>query len=136
MYLKGLPGLYDSLSGLILPALLLMPLYGLKMLGAGDIKLFCSIGSIVGVSLVVYIMIFSFLSGGIIAVIVMIARKNFKKRMIYILNYFKSCVLTGSILSYPDFSEGHNDFRFKFSYAVSLGTILCFILIRSLNLKC
>ncbi|NTV91012.1 MAG: hypothetical protein HGA22_11745, partial [Clostridiales bacterium] len=32
----------------ILPLVLLFPLYCLKMLGAGDVKLFCSIGAIMG----------------------------------------------------------------------------------------
>lgn len=131
-YLEGVPGLYNSLSGCILPAMLLMPLYGLKMIGAGDIKLFCAVGSVAGISLVVYIMILSFLSGGIIAVIIMIARKNLKKRFIYLFNFLKSCILSHCIQSYPDFSEGHHDFRFRFSYAVASGAILCFIFINGI----
>lgn len=131
IYQEGISGLYDSLAGCFLPLLLLFPLYSLKMLGAGDIKVFCSIGSIMGIKLGILIIIFSFLSGGILAFIIMIIRKNFKTRMKYIFNFIKSCILTRSIQSYPDFSEGHGDFRFRFSYAIVCGTILCLILMKS-----
>ena len=42
----GFPKLIYSVTGTTVPLILLFILYALKMLGAGDIKLFCAIGAI------------------------------------------------------------------------------------------
>jgi len=44
----GMRGLAYSVTGMVLPVIILLLFYILRMLGAGDIKLFCSIGSILG----------------------------------------------------------------------------------------
>jgi prepilin peptidase CpaA len=42
---------FESLAGIAIPVILLFWLYTLRVLGAGDIKLFCAIGSFVGVEI-------------------------------------------------------------------------------------
>jgi len=48
LVLDGVRGLLDSLLGIIVPFLLLIVLYALRMLGAGDVKLFSAIGAVLG----------------------------------------------------------------------------------------
>jgi len=77
--LDGVRGLLDSLLGIIVPFLLLIVLYALRMLGAGDVKLFSAIGAVLGVRAALWIMAYSFLAGGVIALIILIINRNGKE---------------------------------------------------------
>ncbi len=114
----------DCIFGMLLP-LILFPFYALKMLGAGDVKALCAIGAVVGLESSAMTLIFTFLSGGVIAVIFLIIRSNFINRMKYLFGYLKMCFLTKSIQKY-DFG-GSSEGYFRFSYAITAGTILMFV---------
>ena len=73
----------DSIYGLLIP-LVLFPLYALKMLGAGDVKALCAIGSVLGFKLSVMTMLLTFVSGGVIALGFMhFSPRNFAGLCIY-----------------------------------------------------
>lgn len=99
------------------------------MLGAGDIKLFSAIGSIMGVTFVLNTLIYSFLMGGVISLTLMLTRKNLKPRLLFLFAHIKGCILTQSIQPYPPFSEQSDMSKFKFSYAIACGTIIAFLCI-------
>lgn len=120
----GFRGLGDSLLGSIFPVLLLLVLFAAKMLGAGDIKVFCSIGALMGLHYVMYCMAFSFIAGGAIALFIMLTGRNFIQRFTYFANYIKRCYLTASIMPYGDFSVKDDGTKMRFSYAVVTGTFL------------
>ena len=67
-------GLRYSLLGLGLGLLIYFPLYLLRGMGAGDVKLMAAIGSIVGAANWFGIFIVTALLGGLLAVIVLLAR--------------------------------------------------------------
>jgi prepilin peptidase CpaA len=48
LWLRGLPGLLLAFGGLLLASLIYFPLYLLKGIGAGDVKLMAALGMIVG----------------------------------------------------------------------------------------
>ncbi|MCX7843507.1 MAG: A24 family peptidase [Clostridia bacterium] len=123
----GWSGAVDSVFGVLTPAVLLFVLYGLRMLGAGDIKLFCAIGAIMGLSFALYAMAYSFLAGGVIAVIIIIIKKNGLKRLKYVFNYLKTCILTVSIHPYSDFMDQNDSGKFPFAIAIAFGTFISFI---------
>lgn len=120
-YLNGLDGVFFSLKGMFAPILLLIIFFILRMLGAGDIKFFSAIGSIMGVQFVIFTILYSFLSGGVIALLLMIVRKNGIKRFIYLFKYLKSCFITLSILPYTDFSDKSDEGKFRFAIAIVCG---------------
>ena len=120
---EGYSGLWNSILGITAPFILLILFFALKMLGAGDIKLFCAIGSITGINFILYNLIYSFLCGGIIALIFMIARKNAYERFKYLLSYFKRCILSFKIYPYSDGNK-KDDSHFRFAYAIACGTIV------------
>jgi prepilin peptidase CpaA len=126
--LSGRHGLLDSSLGIFLPVVLLFWLYALKMLGAGDIKLFCASGAIMGLDFVIRSMVFSFLAGGIIALAIMIARRNVKERVRHLASYIKHSFLTMSLKPYNDSINASPSSGFRFSYAVAAGTIICITL--------
>lgn len=122
--ISGLKGFADSAAATILPFVLLFILYVLKMLGAGDIKLFCSIGAIGGTSFVLNTLAYSFLSGGVIALAIMLLRKNAKARALHFTAYVKACFLSCSLLPYTDFVEKSDGAKFRFSFAIACGTLI------------
>jgi len=122
--ISGHNGLTGSLLGAFLPLVLLMALYALKMLGAGDIKLFSAVGAIMGTGFVLYSMAYSFLVGGIISIVLMILRKNAAERFKYLMNYLKSCFLTFSIKPYAVEISKDDSAEFPFACAIALGTII------------
>lgn len=124
--LFGKEGLKDSLLGFVLPIIVLFLFFTLKMLGAGDIKLFSAFGSILGVKGVIDVMLYSFFAGGIIAFILILVRRNGLVRLKYFYRYILACFLTRSILSYGDLDKKDNG-RFRFAYAIMMGLILTLI---------
>lgn len=122
--LNGLGGLVWSLLASIIPAVLLIALFALRMLGAGDIKLFCAIGAIMGMPFVLYAMAYSFLAGGFMALAIMLIRGNFKQRLKHIVLYLKTCFLTRTFIPYTDFGDKKDGSKFHFSLAIAAGCIV------------
>lgn len=120
----GWPAAANALLAALLPLLLLIALYALRMLGAGDIKLFCAVGAIVGAPAILLCMAFSFLAGGVIALAVMAFRGNFGQRSAHLLRYFKTCFLTRSLQPYTDFQDRSDGAKFPFSLTIACGVLL------------
>lgn len=123
LYEKGPYGITGVLQAVILPVLLLFPLFALRMLGAGDIKLFSSIGAIMGTGFTFGAMVSSFLWGGVFALGIMAVRKNGVQRMLYFLSYIKNCLQVGSFLPYTDFADKADGAKLRLSYAIAFGTM-------------
>lgn len=124
----GAKGITESLFGIFLPFVLLILLFILRMLGAGDVKLFCAIGSIVRFRDILYVMAYSFLAGGVIAIIILLLRKNGKERFRHIATYFKYSLLTFKITPYTDFENKEDGGKFRFAYAIASGGIIYIVL--------
>jgi len=67
-------GLLFSLKGLGLAFAVYFPLYLLRGMGAGDVKLMAAVGAIVGPALWLWILFFTAILGGIAAVIVVLSK--------------------------------------------------------------
>lgn len=78
----GRVGILFSLKGIILPIVLLFGFFIFRLLGAADIKLFCMIGSFLGADKVLTVIGFSFLTGGIFAIVKLMVCRNKKERKV------------------------------------------------------
>ena len=112
----------SSLIGMIFP-LVLLPLFAFDMLGAGDIKAFCGLGAIWGIRMSARIIAFSFLAGGVIALVIMLLRGNFVARIRHIFTYLKLCFIAKKPLPYDEERDG----RFRFAYSIAAGTVIALI---------
>lgn len=116
-------GLLDSIFGIGIPILLLLILHQLRMLGAGDIKLFAVIGGWIGHS-IVNVMIYSFVAGGILAAIQMLCHHNLVSRMKFFWNYIQSCLQTRQVIPYESgFDQGNTKNTMHFSIAILVGFV-------------
>lgn len=125
---EGFKGMALSLQGILLPVVCLIVLYMLRMIGAGDIKLFSAIGAIMGAGFTMYSIVYSFILGGVIALLLILARRNGVWRFRYLLVYLKSCFLLMKPIEYADFEDKHYESKFHFSIAAALGTTTAAIL--------
>lgn len=114
--------LFSSLIGLIFP-LLLMPLFIFKMLGAGDIKLFCAIGSIIGYPKIALLILSSVILNGIIALILMLVRKQ---DFSYFFGWLKICILGKKIIPYSNFKIKSKN-MFPYTLGITAAAI-CYVL--------
>lgn len=124
LILGGVSGLLTSLAAAVIPALLLIALFALRMLGAGDIKLFCSIGAIMGIQFILYAMAYSFVAGGVLAIAIMILRGNTGLRLKNIGRYLKAVFYTGKFTPYTDFKDKNDGGKFHFSVAIAAGCLI------------
>jgi len=122
----GVNGSVFSLKGWIVPVLLLIVLYLINVMGAGDIKLFAAIGAIMGVRFAVGTIVFSIYIGGLIAIVLLLVRKRFLSRMSFLLNYLLSVFWTGRLALYCN--RGDTDAKFIFSTAIVPGSLLQLLL--------
>jgi prepilin peptidase CpaA len=81
-YLSGTPGwegLGYSLMGTVVGLALLLPAYAIGGMGAGDVKLMAGIGAWMWVEVTVLSFAVSAVAGGVIAVVMVLARKGWQK---------------------------------------------------------
>ena len=114
-----------TLYGFVLPALLLFPLFRLRMLGAGDIKLLCALGLTLE-DKILPCMAWSFVIGGLFSVLIFLRhRRLFTARLLYLRSYLET--LRDSPGHPPSYRRGGLEKleNFPFTLAV-LGSILLF----------
>jgi prepilin peptidase CpaA len=92
-------------------------LYAFKAIGAGDVKLFGSIGAIMGLEFTLYSMMYSVIYAGLIGLIILLIRKQFLRRMTNLFYYFAGIVV-GRNFSSIHYTSKHAVLTFPFMYAV------------------
>jgi prepilin peptidase CpaA len=74
----GLSALGMSGAGWLVGALLFFPFFALRGMGAGDVKLLAALGAWLGPSQVVWVGIFAAMAGGVLAIVVSLAKGYLK----------------------------------------------------------
>ncbi|BCJ92472.1 hypothetical protein acsn021_00410 [Anaerocolumna cellulosilytica] len=88
VYEHGGTGVIQWVLGIVIPILLLSPLFLLKTLGAGDIKLFSVIGSFYGTAFVLQSILIAMFVAAVMSVIQLLRHKQ----VFYRFNYFKEYI--------------------------------------------
>jgi prepilin peptidase CpaA len=84
----GVEGVLSSVGGCLLGFGLMLMLHVLGAMGAGDVKLFASIGAVVGASLVVPTFLVVALTGGVLAVYTMLRAGSVRQTLLGVLQIF------------------------------------------------
>lgn len=121
-YLGGWAGGQQALLGAAAP-LVLFPVFVLRMLGAGDIKLLMALGAWLGGAAVGALMVYAVLWGGGMALAVTLVRRDGRRRLNKVAVYLKACVLARKLLPYEDFSRLGEGAALPFAPAIFCGLL-------------
>ena len=104
---EGLGVVPEALWAMAVFAGCCVPLYLLRMTGAGDVKLLGMIGFYIGLKRYEHFLVGMLVTGGILAFCKLIRHKRFRKRLQYLWTYMKGVCLTGQLKAYgiPDEKE-------------------------------
>ena len=119
---EGIRGIPGFAAGLILPVLILGGLFYFRMLGPGDIKLFCALGAGMGPETVAKCIVSSFLLGAVISLAILIFCGSFSARIRYLIRYFQTYFRTGEVRPY--YKKGMTLENFHFTVPVFLSVVL------------
>lgn len=118
----GPMGILHFSTGMIIPAILLMPLFRFRMMGAGDIKLLMVLGGIVGFPDILRLMVLSIVAGGIVALVRMIFVTGFRERFLYLFRYVVETGKSNKIAPYR--KPGKRPENFPFAVPVFAATVI------------
>lgn len=121
----GFVGLKNSIIGMTLPIFLLGIFFYVRLIGAGDIKLFCAIGTLLGGEFVMYSMAYTFIFAGIFAFICLARRSEIKSTFHAFYQGLKMCFLTCNPLNFLNRNTKH---IIKLSPAIAMGAFLQILL--------
>lgn len=103
VYGDGMNGLKLFLLGIVIPFAILYPFFLVKLIPAGDIKLFMAIGSLLGYKMSLNILLYSLILGGFYSIILVVSKRKFLEFKKFFL-YLKSCFIGKTFFKY-DSSE-------------------------------
>lgn len=101
----GMEVFLEGLSGMVLPVIILYPVFMIGAIGAGDLKLFAVVGSYLGIKGITISFIFAFILGAIISLVKMLRFHNFKERIYYFFSYMADILMKGKWRLYEE-TEG------------------------------
>ena len=95
-YISGGVGmLLEGLLGMVLPIVVLYPVFVIGGMGAGDLKLFAVVGSYLGIKGITISFVSAFIVGATISLAKMMCFRNFKERIYYFFSYLADLFLKG-----------------------------------------
>jgi prepilin peptidase CpaA len=111
-----------ALAGLALGLLLMLPGHFIGATGAGDVKLFAAIGSLVGPKHIVVAFLYTAIAGGLLAVIVAKRRRRLAETM----ERTAAFVRTGGS-NVGEIERGTANNRFAYAPAIAIGALAALI---------
>ena len=126
-------GMLVSLAGLGTGLVILLPLYLLRALSAGDIKLMAMIGTFVGPADILIIMVYVILAGGLLALAVVLIQGKLSK----LIDNFKLMLflrLAGSPIANLPTTETISQSAGKLPYGVAVAVGTLFYLVADYNI--
>lgn len=125
-------GLASSLGGLALGLAFLMPLYVLRLMGAGDVKLLAMAGAFVGAGQILALTLATLLAGGVLALAV--AARQRKLRQL-VANAGQMAVHTGlnalAGVAAPVPAPAAASGRLPYAVAIAAASVICVLWLRT-----
>ncbi|EFU38806.1 peptidase A24A prepilin type IV [Paenibacillus vortex V453] len=125
--LDGWEGMFFSLKGLGAGFLILLIMYFIGAVGAGDVKLFGGIGAWTGLWFTLHAIMYSVLCAGVVGLIILLWRRETMKRIRKVVGSIAGVFILKSGLPWRNNQEEH--LRFPFMIAVLPGVISTYIVL-------
>lgn len=120
---QGFSGIFTFSAGALFPFLVLIILFRFRMMGAGDIKLFCALGGVMGTGEILKCILFSLFLGAVISVAILISNGCISQRFLYFIRYIDKTVSTGKIIPYRQKGMASPE-NFHFTVPIFLSVVL------------
>ena len=116
-------------QGLLIGLCIMLPLYVMKIMGAGDVKLMAMIGAFLGASDTLYVILFSFIIGGIAAIGFAIANQALTRMLVNIKNISQIFILTATSGFKPEatIEKEQSVGKLPYGICISIGATLYLI---------
>lgn len=125
---KDIDQIFNFFPGIILPPILLFPLFCTGTLGAGDIKLFSLIGCFLPARDTLNCILLSFFCGALFSIPLLLLQRRLISRMRYALSFLLGCLMQRSVGSYyPPGEEGERmkkETSIPFAVPILISTLL------------
>ena len=125
-------GLVFGVSGMALGLALLLPLYLLRAMGAGDVKLMAMVGAWVGASGVLSVTLLTLVAGGVLALLVAMRNRTLGRALQNVKTMFLGTLVSATALHRtevvaPVASAG----KVPYAVAIAVGTFIHLALVQS-----
>jgi prepilin peptidase CpaA len=107
-----------SLAGLAIGLVLMLPGHLIGGTGAGDVKLFGALGTLLGPSGIAFAFLYTTIAGGVLALVVAIKRRRLQQTV----SQAAALVSTGAA-NVAQIESHHANNRFAYAPAIALGTM-------------
>lgn len=125
----GYAGVWEGILGALFPIVVLFPVFYIRGLGAGDLKLLSVAGCFFTLQKSIDCLIITIFFGAILSVVKMLYQHNFTERIQYLISYVRDVYTTGQFQKYN--METYNaqlkdmESRIHMSVPVLLSALLC-----------
>lgn len=118
-------GFLWALGGLLLGFFIMLPCYALRIMGAGDVKLMAMVGAFLGVTDTLHALIFSFIVGGIAALIFSLYRKALVQMLGNVKNITQMMMMSAIGGFRPDvqIEAGKSVGKLPYGICISIGSV-------------
>jgi prepilin peptidase CpaA len=118
-------GFLWALAGLATGLAMLLPLYVLKVMGAGDVKLMAMVGAFLGFPEIVAAVLFTFIAGGVAALIYALVHRSAGRLVGNVLDItrFAAFGFMSGVRPSVDSAMGPSIGRFPYGISIAAGTI-------------
>lgn len=120
----GIEAMAAAIVQSILFFIISYPLYMMKAIGAGDIKLYMMAGCFLDKSQYIRCLIFALCIAGIIAIVKIIRHLECRKRWCYFCGYIRKIIYTGAVDSYEITMKENSKEGIRLAIPLLLGIIL------------
>ena len=119
---NGIRGIFIFLTGAMAPVVILGILFYFHMIGAGDIKLFCALGGIMGIEKIGICIAVSFVLGAVISLLILVFYCDFFQRIQYFFKYVQDYLYTKEVKPY--LKRGMTLENYHFTVSVFMSVLL------------
>lgn len=118
-------GFLWAFGGLLIGFFTMFPFYGLKVMGAGDVKLMAMVGAYLGVIDTLYAVLFSFIVGGMAALAFAIANKALTRMLVNVKNVGETFIYSALAGFRPEanIETGKSVGKMPYGICISIGSI-------------
>lgn len=122
----------SALGGLTVALVGMLPLYALRAMGAGDVKLMMMVGAFLGPMQTLGVVVLTFISGGVLAVVMALWQRSFRQ----LATNLRFMMMTSAIRTAggqaPRFEPlAQTAGRMPYAVAIAAGTVMQLILVRA-----